>query len=519
MTSRRAALLAVSLSAILAACQDVATPPPQVRQPGILLYEEGDEANNATFARMAKVVSFDVDHVQFEKAIAKWSALTGVDIVPNWAAMEAVGITKSTEVAVHLKNVMAETAWEMLLARAAGKYGVLDYMVRNGLVKVSTTEDLNSLKYIRIYDVRDLRVASAVWEAAWTQRYVDLMPKGVAKKYWTYSAPDGRRWVESFLTLLRSSILPDTWAPSGDAQVLESDGLLIVKQSSNGHRQISQLLMQLRAAYAAGSPRPPAYPRQVLSPDELHAARRWARAETQPDDELSRRIGWIRFSALAFNDALNQLARAANVNLAPDWTMIEARTCGKNTEITLSLDSPTFETALRELLTKAAGREGVLDYDYVDGVLRVSNVDELSTRKPIRIYDIRDLMAARDLIFSGEMRGRAPVSSPPPRPGELEESRVDNGLFRGGGEADYRGEVAPYSSGEARDRAMNSFLLTLLRVTVLPDSWAPSGDSNIFLCDGLLVVKQTAAGHRELRSLLTKLRGSYAAGEKALQPD
>lgn len=54
----------------------------------------------------------------------------------------------------------------------------------------------------------------------------------------------------------------------------------------------------------------------------------------------------------------------------------------------------TFEDALRALLAKAAGSEGKLDYAIRGGVVDVSTVEDMSWRKYIRVYSIRDLIEA-----------------------------------------------------------------------------------------------------------------------------
>ena len=61
-------------------------------------------------------------------------------------------------------------------------------------------------------------------------------------------------------------------------------------------------------------------------------------------------------------------------------------------------------------------------------------------------------------------------------------------------------------------------LTEMLRVLILPDTWAPTGDANFTVRAGLLIVKQTDNGHRELVKLLANLRAAYAIGEKAARP-
>ncbi|MDD4891336.1 MAG: hypothetical protein PHU85_15550 [Phycisphaerae bacterium] len=149
--------------------------------------------------------------ISFENSLLFLRDLQRVTINPNWWAMEAVGITRQTEITLHVRDASFETTLMELLSKAAGKEGVLDFALKDGMIRISTIEDLSTLKYILVHNVRDLLDSTV-----------------------------------DFLELVRTSILPDTWAPCGDATILETDGLLIVRQSARGHREIDRLVSQLR---------------------------------------------------------------------------------------------------------------------------------------------------------------------------------------------------------------------------------------------------------------------------------
>jgi hypothetical protein len=64
-----------------------------------------------------------------------------VNISPNWGAMLAADITKDTQVDLQLHDVTLESALGELLTKASGKEGLFDYVIHDGVIKISTSED------------------------------------------------------------------------------------------------------------------------------------------------------------------------------------------------------------------------------------------------------------------------------------------------------------------------------------------------------------------------------------------
>jgi general secretion pathway protein D len=233
-------------------------------------------------------------------------------------------------------------------------------------------------------------------------------------------------------------------------------------------------------------------------------------------DALEKTIPEVRFPAIKFEDALIFLRDLQRVNINPNWAAMEAAGITKTTEINLQLRDVTFEVALRELLTKAAGKEGVLDYMIRDGVIKVSTVEDLSTLKYILVYDVRDLLHPLTDFHVPAVNKTLSTSNNPTTIGSGGAGATGGGtgssIFQPGGGGGGTGGTGGGAAGEEPDQSaaerkekVTSFM-ELLRTSVLPDSWAPTGDANMKETDGLLVVKQTSNGHRELGKLLNQLR-------------
>jgi hypothetical protein len=299
--SLRAAWLAVccaTLAVVLSACGPTAQsadsakfdlPPLALGQQPVGL-SDADRLVGDILMKSVPEVRFP--QIKFEDALNFLRDTEKVNINPNWAAMEAAGITKTTEISLVLHNVTFETALRELLTKASGKEGMLDYLVRGGVIKVSTVEDLTNNKYIQIYDVRDL-LARIEWQLKadgadmFRQAFIIRRTLGEGASTVTLSTSssgptkqtvfdDGqescirgmensldvrnyhREAVITLMELPRTMCLPDSWAPTGDANMKELAGMLIVKQTSNGHRELAKLLQQLRESFAAAEQGAPA---------------------------------------------------------------------------------------------------------------------------------------------------------------------------------------------------------------------------------------------------------------------
>ena len=242
-------------------------------------------------------------------------------------------------------------------------------------------------------------------------------------------------------------------------------------------------------------------------------------ANQRARNALERVIPEVRFPNIKFEEALNFLNDLERVSIVPNWGAMKAEGITNTTEINLQLRDVTFGVALRELLTAAAGKDGVLEYMIRDGVIKVSTATDLTTYKDILVYDVRDLLhpltdfhvpsVSKELNTSG---GNAQTVTPGSTgsTGSSTGSTIFGGGSNGGGASTGTGGGGggtdePGQSAEERKEKVKDFM-ELLRTSVLPDSWAPVGDAKMSETDGLLVVRQTPEGHRLLGELLNKLR-------------
>ncbi len=195
-------------------------------------------------------------HGPLRLALADLAATTGLPLGRvDWAAIGSAGIKSDTPIDVRLANILARNALEQMLRQAAERSSgseALDYDATGAAVDISAAAEIGRRSVVRVYSVRDLfRAQDTFLRRHWRARH-DLgvrterdFLKGV--HFWYEESPDDLfsfevDWCKPgtftgrLLGLLRTAVLPDSWRPSGEANIVEYQGLLAIRQSPPGHR-------------------------------------------------------------------------------------------------------------------------------------------------------------------------------------------------------------------------------------------------------------------------------------------
>ena len=186
-----------------------------------------DQAVQAQLGRRLPEINFDrvglTDVVDFLRDV------TNANIFINWKALEAAGVERNAPVTVRLKDVAFGKALDTVLKSAGGDAVKLAYAVDDGVITVSTADDLAQDVITRVYDVRDLvrAKAGAAGEAA---------------------APADEARFETVTRLVTGSVAPGSWRDRGGTtgSVRAMAGQLIVTQTAENHEAIANLLAQTR---------------------------------------------------------------------------------------------------------------------------------------------------------------------------------------------------------------------------------------------------------------------------------
>jgi hypothetical protein len=140
----------------------------------------------------------------------------------NWKALEVAGIPKGVVVSEPVGDLPIGDALERILAAVGRGRAPLGFMREEGVITVSTKEDLAGNTLTRVYDIRDL-----------------LPPPG---------DPTRQSAVAAMSSDLRRRIAPGTWRDDGGqvGAMRELSGQFIVTQSPMGQHELLRRLERMR---------------------------------------------------------------------------------------------------------------------------------------------------------------------------------------------------------------------------------------------------------------------------------
>ena len=207
------------------------------------------------------------------EGVVEWlQELKQVNISVDWDDLEANGIERDKPITLNLTNLPFRTVLNEVLSQAGGEIR-LAYNTTDGLFKIATKEKLDRDKSIRVFDINDLLVdiprftnaahlnpAEALNQIGRAGRMGgsgqlfaddqnDQRSSGNGSRNDVSGGGGGRgRIAEDIMEIIRLDIEPESWRETGagDASLRELNGQLIVYNTSDAHRQVADLLSQLR---------------------------------------------------------------------------------------------------------------------------------------------------------------------------------------------------------------------------------------------------------------------------------
>jgi general secretion pathway protein D len=186
--------------------------------------------------------------------------ITSANILVNWKALEADGIDKqSTQVTVTLHDVKFSKVLDIILQEAGG--GKLAYTIDEGVITISTADELNKAVVTRVYDITDLLINPNF------DPRIQNLTGGAAQITGNGGGGGGQtlQATQTTTTTTRAQQLMDirrkientvefsTWKdndPNGYGQIDDFNQQLIITQTSDVHSKVANLLAQLREAQA-----------------------------------------------------------------------------------------------------------------------------------------------------------------------------------------------------------------------------------------------------------------------------
>ena len=113
-----------------------------------------DQATQAQLDRKLPELKFDA--IPFADVIDFLRDVTGANIEVRWRTLEAAGIDRNTPVTIRLRDVRFSKALQSILGDVGGGTVKIGYTVGEGVITISTEEELSKDTLTRVYDIRDL---------------------------------------------------------------------------------------------------------------------------------------------------------------------------------------------------------------------------------------------------------------------------------------------------------------------------------------------------------------------------
>lgn len=181
-----------------------------------------DELINA--ALVGSLADVNLIDMPLKDAIEYFRALLKINVHVPWVELSSAGIAAEHPVNVSVKNLPAARVLRLMLESVSSE-PALDYAIEDGVLVISTSEQLARRQTIQIYDVRDLTVQG--------------------------DDSDGDAGASELAELVAQAVEPETWSQnSGAGNIRAYRGQLVVVQSAPVHARIDRFLAQIRGAVA-----------------------------------------------------------------------------------------------------------------------------------------------------------------------------------------------------------------------------------------------------------------------------
>ncbi|MFU8828205.1 MAG: hypothetical protein ACNA8P_02115, partial [Phycisphaerales bacterium] len=190
------------------------------------------------------------------------AAITNLNFDVDWDSLANIGIDRDTPVELQLNEVPVRVILDRVLEKISpDDFDRAGWAVQDGIVVVASDRDLRRRTFIVIYDVRDLIFEIPDYADVPNLDIDDVLDQGGqgggGGGGGIFDSPDGdgpdfiereRENLRDLLDIIQTAVDFDGWRDNGGDTgiVQELNGNLIVTNTSRNHRDINNLLRQLR---------------------------------------------------------------------------------------------------------------------------------------------------------------------------------------------------------------------------------------------------------------------------------
>lgn len=277
-----------------------------------------------------------------------------INVAFDTSALETAGILTDRPVSLDLREASAKTAFDLVCRQLD-----LDWMVRDGVLLVTTTEEIEQHLETRVYNV------------------AAICPPFDAEGI---ELPFDR---DSLIELITSAIAPTSWPEgTGPSSLGEYESghsrALVIPQTREVHELIEPLLARLARLRQSKA--------KVLDTD-VTAADTMDEATKRINIALDTRKDW-ELKDVSLETAMEAVEDAIGIDVVIDRTAMN--TVGPISPLSISLQHATARAALQMLLQSCD-----LTWTYFDDVVLITTTEEGESSQQVRVYDVDDLFPER----------------------------------------------------------------------------------------------------------------------------
>ena len=194
--------------------------------------------------RGAMLSSVDWNEKTLDEALRFLRNNTGTNIIVM-KAVDEVMPPEERILNLNLSNISAMSALRLAVNSLEG----LAYVIEDGIVKITTTEQSRKRKTVEFYEVRDLTAQINSFPGV----ELNLNPSGFGAGVGGFDEEGDEEGeenrfveVERLIELIRTTVDPTSWDEDPDNRVDDKSGTLVVRQTPENQRAIRKLLADLR---------------------------------------------------------------------------------------------------------------------------------------------------------------------------------------------------------------------------------------------------------------------------------
>jgi general secretion pathway protein D len=223
---------------------------------------ETEENRSALALIEKKRIPVNFTDTPLSSVVTFLNAVTQLNFDVDWEKLSEAGIDRETQVSLNLSNVPVRIVLERVLEKVSGNGGAgAWYAINDGVVKISSREDINKRKSLQIYDIRDLLIEVPDYANAPEFDLQSVLQStgqqggGGGQSPFRDNGeqePGNRRTLEErtdeLINIITTNVDEQGWQENGGdvGFIQQLQGSLIITNTPANHRAIHGLLSKLR---------------------------------------------------------------------------------------------------------------------------------------------------------------------------------------------------------------------------------------------------------------------------------